>query len=289
MMAKQRYTVLSLFSGAGGLDLGFTLTGRYDILVANDINEYMVRTYSINFKAKITRNIEVDAYPQVVWNDVAQLDFSQLKGERIDVVIGGPPCQDFSILRASTAERGGILVRRGRLYARFVRALATLQPAAFVFENVLGLVTANNGWAYKTIIDDFTKLNLRWEEVKKYIDKGANANESVRGYTILFNEVVDATAFGVAERRRRLIIIGVRSDLIANRHSLLLSAHLKKAMFERYGLLQKYPLTTLEVFEGKTLTELQEKYEQVMKEYQGVWDEIGTSRAYRWKKRFGIN
>ena len=154
----KKYKVISLFSGAGGLDLGFVLTGRYDILIANDIKDFMARTYSTNFDAKITKEIMPDTYPQVILNDVEKLDFSGLKDEGVDIIIGGPPCQDFSILRASTAERGGIFVKRGRLYAHFVRALVIIQPKAFVFENVPGLVTANKGLAYKTIVDDFTNL-----------------------------------------------------------------------------------------------------------------------------------
>lgn len=283
-----RYKVVSLFSGAGGLDVGFMMAGKYEILVANDIKDYMVKTYSINFKAKVTRRIKPGEFPQVVLGDVERLDFSALKGEDVDVVIGGPPCQDFSVLRASTAKRGGILVKRGRLYVHFARALVELQPKAFVFENVPGLTSANKGLAYKVIIDDFTNLRLRWSEIKKSLNGGSNddnLSSSIRGYTLIFNGVVDATAFGVAQRRRRLIIVGLRNDLVRSRSVFELMAVFKKLLYRKYGLLQKYPLTTLEVFEGKVISELQDKYVEVMKEYEGVWEEVGTPKAWEWKKR----
>lgn len=283
-----KYRVLSLFSGTGGLDLGFVMTGKYKILVANDIKDYMARTYSINFKAKITREIKPGEFPQIVLGDVERLDFSALKGEDVDVIIGGPPCQDFSVLRASTAERGGILVKRGRLYAHFVRALVVLQPKAFVFENVPGLISANKGLAYKTIVDDFINLRLRWSEIKKSLNGSNNNNNlssNVKGYTLIFNEVVDATAFGVAQRRRRLIIVGLRNDLIKSRSVFELATIFKKLLYRKYGLLQKYPLTTLEVFEGKVLPELQDRYVEIMKEYEKVWEEVGTTKAREWKRK----
>jgi DNA-methyltransferase (dcm) len=280
----RRFTVVSLFSGAGGLDLGFALTGRYRILVANDIEEHMVRTYSINFGAKVLSRITPGLYPQVVLGDVSQLDFGSLKGDEVDVVIGGPPCQDFSVLRSSTAERGGILVKRGRLYAYFVKALAVLQPKAFVFENVPGLVTANNGLAYKVILEDFANLNLRWDEVRRSINNGSSFN-NIRGYAVLFSRVVDATAFGVAQRRKRLIVVGVRKDLVERRPLLEVAAEFGRLLLGGRETLKRYPLTAMEVFEGRPLTELGSKYVEVVKEYEGVWDEVGTGKIMEWKRR----
>ena len=75
--------------------------------------------------------------------DVEHVDFSPLKDAGVDVVAGGPPCQDFSIVRGPDWDRRGIEVRRERLYLYFVRALNTLRPMAFIFKNVPGLVTAN--------------------------------------------------------------------------------------------------------------------------------------------------
>jgi DNA (cytosine-5)-methyltransferase 1 len=280
----RRYTAVSLFSGAGGLDLGFVMSGRYKILVANDIEEHMVRTYSINFGAKIVSRILPNSHPQVVLGDVSQLDFDLLS-EDVDVVIGGPPCQDFSILRSSTAERGGILVKRGRLYAYFVKALAILQPKAFVFENVPGLTTANKGLAYKVILDDFANLNLRWDEVRRSLGNNNKVPNNAKGYTIVFSEVVEATAFGIAQQRKRLIIVGIRKDLIKTDRVLDVVARFRKLLLGGREVFKKYPLTTMEVFEGRPLTELGGKYVEVVKEYEGIWNEVGTDKITEWKRK----
>jgi DNA (cytosine-5)-methyltransferase 1 len=260
------------------------MSGRYKILVANDIEEHMVRAYSINFGAKIVSRILPNSYPQVVLGDVSQLDFNLLS-EDVDVVIGGPPCQDFSILRSSTAERGGIFVKRGRLYAYFVKALAILQPKAFVFENVPGLTTANKGLAYKAILDDFANLNLRWDEVRRSLGNNNKVPNNAKGYTIVFSEVVEATAFGVAQQRKRLIIVGIRKDLIKTDRVLDVVARFRKLLLGGREVFKKYPLTTMEVFEGRPLTELGEKYVEVVKEYEGIWNEVGTDKITEWKRK----
>ncbi len=280
-----RYTVVSLFSGAGGLDLGFVLSGRFEILVANDIEEHMVETYSVNFGARITPRLQPRLYPQVILGDVAKVDFSPLRDEGVNVVIGGPPCQDFSILRSSTAERVGIQVRRGRLYAHFVRALAEIQPEAFVFENVPGLLTANEGLAYKTILEDFENLNLRWDEVRKSLGNNSHVSSNVKGYTILFSEVVEATAFGVAQQRRRLIIVGIRKDLVKKDRLFDVATKFRRLMLGGREVLKRYPLTTMEVFEGLPLTELGARYVEVVKEYEGVWNEVRTEKMMEWKRK----
>ena len=279
------YTVVSLFSGAGGLDLGFVLSGRFEILVANDIEEHMVETYSVNFGARIVPRLQPRLYPQVILGDVAKVGFSQLRDEGVNVVIGGPPCQDFSILRSSTAERVGIRVRRGRLYAHFVRALAEIQPEAFVFENVPGLLTANEGLAYKTILEDFENLNLRWDEVRKSLGNNSHVSSNVKGYTILFSEVVEATAFGVAQQRRRLIIVGIRKDLVKKDRTFDVATKFRRLMLGGREVLKRYPLTTMEAFEGLPLTELGARYVEVVKEYEGVWNEVRTEKMMEWKRK----
>lgn len=222
----------------------------------------------------------VEAEPMtVLLCDVERVLFSPL-ADKADVIIGGPPCQDFSVVRGPT--RGGIAVRRGRLYAHFVRALATLQPKAFVFENVPGLVSANGGKAYKTILEDFTRLNTRWEEVNK-IASAEKARAEVSGYEIIFSGVVDFSAVGVPQRRERLIIAGVRRDLIRSVEELWRAREAFRSRLFR-GLFAKFPLTPLEVFEGRRLDELQDKYREVMEKWRGVWDEVGTEAAKRWKE-----
>lgn len=279
-----KYKVLSLFSGAGGLDKGLLMSRKYDVILANDVKPFMTETYSINFKMVKSRVINPSCLPQVVLNDVSVLDFDPLKDQDVDVVVGGPPCQDFSVLRSSTRERTGIKVRRGRLYAHFVRALVTLQPKAFLFENVPGLVTANDGQAYKTIIRDFSHSRLRWEEVKKSLGENRYDITKIQGYNIIFNEVVDSSDFGVPQARRRLFVVGLRRDLCKKRHLLSLSLQFKRHLW-RYKRLRRYPLTCMEVFEGKAFPNLQDEFRKVMEDYDGVWKEVRTPKAFKWKEK----
>jgi DNA (cytosine-5)-methyltransferase 1 len=284
------FKVVSLFSGAGGLDLGFKQTGMYKIVFANDILIHASTTYSKNLGLKLvtvsSNNKHVQAEPMTVTAcDVACVDFSPLKDLDIDVVVGGPPCQDFSIVRGPSWDRRGIEVKRGRLYVHFVRALAVIQPKAFVFENVPGLVSANKGLAYKTILKDFTELNIRWNDVKKFIESSNNTNR-IQGYEIIFSDIIDFSNLGVPQKRERLIIVGIRKDLVNSNLQLIWSVKglIEETLYGKPWLFRKYPLTTMEAFEGKPLPELGEKYREVMRKWEGVWNEVKTSKALRWKE-----
>jgi len=282
----KKLNVVSLFSGAGGLDLGFAQSGLYTVVFANDILEPATKTYSKNFGLKLRSCNSGAAEAEVgtaLTCDVALVDFAPLKNLEVDVVVGGPPCQDFSIVRGPEWDRRGIEVRRGRLYAHFVRALAVLQPKAFLFENVPGLVSANRGLAYKTIIEDFSHLNLRWDEVRRVLGS-SNSSRPAEGYEIVFSDVLDFSHFGVPQRRERLIIVGIRRDLLRSLDKVWKARSLFPSTLKRHaGLFPKYPLTPIEVFEGRRLDELDSVYGEVVKKWEGVWQEVGTERAWRWK------
>ncbi|RLF66214.1 MAG: DNA (cytosine-5-)-methyltransferase [Thermoplasmata archaeon] len=286
----RRFSIVSLFSGAGGLDLGFIQVSRYEVLFANEILVPAATTYSKNIGLKLvkcTGSEKVEAERGVVLAcDVAQVDFAELKDADVDLVIGGPPCKDFSIVRGPSWDRRGIEVKRGRLYAHFVRALVILQPKIFVFENVPGLVSANKGMAYKVILEDFANLKIRWPEVKKVISNTSNGN-GIEGYEIVFSGIVDFSKLGVPQKRERLIIIGVRKDLVKKDLMLLwsLRSKIEKVLNGKKWLFHKYPLTPIEVFEGASLDKLDDKYKEVMKKWEGVWEEVGTERARAWKHR----
>jgi DNA (cytosine-5)-methyltransferase 1 len=282
----EKFSVVSLFSGAGGLDLGFVQSGFFSIVFANDVLLHAIQTYSKNLGLKLAACSNGSAEAELgtaLACDVELVDFSPLKDAGADVVIGGPPCQDFSIVRGPEWDRKGIEVRRGRLYAHFVRALAVLQPKAFLFENVPGLVNANRGLAYKAILEDFSRLNLRWNEVRKVIGNGVTRSPA-EGYEIVFSDVVDFSHFGVPQRRNRLIIIGVRKDLLRGLNRVWeVRAKFQLVLKKLAGLFPKYPLTTIEAFEGRRLDELGEAYRGIIKKWEGVWLEVGTETARKWK------
>lgn len=179
-----RWTALSLFAGAGGLDLGFR--GGFTFLGKNypRTGFCVVKAYDINPRAVETYNLNLEPVCEV--KDVTALDPDALP--KVDVVLGGFPCQDFSV----AGKRQGISVHRGNLYKALVLAVEAVRPKVFLAENVKGLLTANEGLAVQVITNDF-----------------ANAGPGYRVYMGLLN----AADFGVPQRRERVFIVGVRKDL----------------------------------------------------------------------------
>lgn len=122
-MKMHKYSVVDLFSGAGGLSLGFLKTGKYAIKVAFENNPTMQDTYRLN-------------HPGVeVKGDVCSADYSEIKRNygKIDVVIGGPPCQGFS---NANRQKNHIISHNNMLVKQYIRAIIELQPDGFVMENV---------------------------------------------------------------------------------------------------------------------------------------------------------
>ena len=178
---KQKLKIISLFAGCGGMDLGFRLAEHpkyeYEIAWANDFEKDACATYEKNFKHHI------------VCKDIWDVDIDKIP--EADVVIGGFPCEDFSILRGE--KRPGFKSKRGLLYTRFVEIVAKKQPLFFVAENVKGLLSMNKGWAIKKIKEDFEKVDHV-------------------GYDVQF-KLINFADFGVPQKRQRVIIVGIRNDL----------------------------------------------------------------------------
>lgn len=181
-MEKKELKICSLFAGCGGLDLGFELAEhpnlKFKTVWANDFNKSACETYRKNFP-------EVDVIEGDIWN----YNISNMPD--CDVILGGFPCQDFSMLRGDEVKRKGVETKRGLLYTKFVEAVALKKPILFVAENVKGLVSANKGFAIKKIIEDFGNL----------------------GYHIVPPKVINFADYGVPQRRERVLIIGIRKDL----------------------------------------------------------------------------
>ncbi|WP_306148132.1 MULTISPECIES: DNA cytosine methyltransferase [unclassified Roseibium] len=173
---------LSLFSGAGGLDLGFEQAG-FDIRACVEIEA----KYCATLQANIDSGSHFSPDTKVFNIDVTQFDETEYVSEGIDCIIGGPPCQTFS---AAGRRAGGVIGTedaRGQLYSTYCRILDRLKPKAFVFENVYGLPGANGGGPWREIVSAFAE----------------------HGYK-LFYEVVDTADFGAPQHRERLIMVGLR-------------------------------------------------------------------------------
>lgn len=248
--------MISLFTGAGGLDWGFHNSKNYELVIANEILKPHLKTYSNNHKIDL---IDIEDYDNVehvaVCGDIHELRVPL----KTDIIMGGPPCQDFSVLRGSD-NRAGFTVKRGKLYEQYLKIIKSSKPDVFVFENVPGMVSANKGAAYEAIQEDF--LN--------------------EGYELVYNDVLNLAHIGVPQARKRLIIIGVKKDLNLDLTKV-------KKIIDEYlinDLLEKYPLTPIEVFEGKVLTDLNEKYQSIMKSYEHCMDDIDNEESVKWAEEY---
>lgn len=248
--------MISLFTGAGGLDWGFHNSNNYELVIANEILKPHLKTYADNHKIKL---IDIKEYNNdddvAVCGDIHELSVPL----KTDIIMGGPPCQDFSVLRGSD-NRAGFTVRRGKLYEQYLRIIESTNPDVFVFENVVGMVSANKGAAYEAIQDDFKNA----------------------GYDLVFNDILNMSNIGVPQARKRLIIIGINKKLKIDENK-------AKDIINKYlcnPILEKYPLVPLEVFEGKILTDLQDSYVNIMKKYSDCMNGIDNEYSEKWKSEY---
>jgi DNA (cytosine-5)-methyltransferase 1 len=179
---SQTATVISLFSGCGGLDLGFVggfnFLGSYypetgfKIIWANEVNPSACRTYRQNLGGHIIAADIDDVIDQLP--------------EAADIVIGGFPCQDISI----NGKMLGINGKRSSLYAYIVRTVEKVEPKVFVAENVGGLLLKQNEYSLNKILEDFNSL----------------------GYKISY-QLYSAADYGVPQTRDRVFIVGTQRGL----------------------------------------------------------------------------
>ncbi|MBQ3220477.1 MAG: DNA cytosine methyltransferase [Clostridia bacterium] len=165
--------LISLFSGCGGLDLGFERAG-FDIVVANEYDATIWDTFKANHPK--TRLIAGDI------RKISENDFP----DGIDGIIGGPPCQSWSEAGALR----GIEDSRGKLFYDYIRILKSKKPKFFLAENVSGMLANRHSEAVQNIIKTFKEC----------------------GYEVSVN-LVNAKDYGVAQERKRVFYIGFRSDL----------------------------------------------------------------------------
>ena len=162
--------VITLFSGAGGMDLGFIQAGA-EILWANDFEKDATITYANNIS------------DHIVCGDITQIPNSKIPYDDIDVVIGGFPCQGFSV--ANT--KRNLQDERNFLYKELLRVVEYKQPKYFVGENVKGLLSLGGGKVFEMIKNDFQEL----------------------GYNIEA-KLLNSADYGVPQSRERVIIMGNR-------------------------------------------------------------------------------
>lgn len=171
---------IELFAGAGGLALGIEKAG-FETIGLIEFNKPAADTLKKN---RPEWNVICDDIANISCLDLEEY-FSIKKGE-LDLLSGGAPCQAFSY----AGKRLGLEDTRGTLFYHYAIFLQKLQPKMFLFENVRGLLTHDNGKTYKTMVSVFEDA----------------------GYSIQY-KVLNAWDYGVAQKRERLITIGIRNDL----------------------------------------------------------------------------
>jgi DNA (cytosine-5)-methyltransferase 1 len=179
---KEKHKVISLFSGCGGMDLGFVggfdFLGKkysktpFEIIWANDFNEAACRSYA--------RNIGKHIRHGDIWKLIDDMP------QETDILIGGFPCQDISV----NGKGAGVDGKRSGLYRAMVEAISRTKPKIFVAENVKGLLMKHNAKSFERVMTDFKAL----------------------GYDISF-QLYHAVDYGVPQTRERVIIVGTRPDI----------------------------------------------------------------------------
>ena len=188
--------IVSFFSGAGGMDLGFELAG-HDIIWANDFDQDAVNTYN--------KNIGKYSGHEAICKDIVKLlDTDKEHINEIlpdcDIIIGGFPCQGFSIANLNRSMKD----ERNFLYLQLLKAISVKQPRYFLLENVKGLENMEKGKILQMILEDLENAGTK----KSKIFEGNGL-----GYKVAYN-VLNAYNFGVPENRERVIILGIRNDIV---------------------------------------------------------------------------
>ena len=169
--------VISLFSGAGGMDLGFINSG-FEIIWANDFFEEAVNSYRKNIGKHI------------VYGDITKISSDDIPNNP-DVIIGGFPCQGFSVANTKRSMED----KRNFLYKEMLRVISDKKPKFFVAENVKGLLSIERGKVFEMIKRDFENLK--------------DSEGNVIGYKV-DARILNAAEYGVPQTRERVVIIGNR-------------------------------------------------------------------------------
>lgn len=172
----KQYNIIDLFAGVGGLSYGFSTLSQFNIIAANEIEKDISVAYTLNHPTVKMLNCDINDLTEDVLN-------SALEGRKIDVVVGGPPCQSYSTLGKRQNDE------RANLFMQYKRILRILQPKAFVFENVTGILSMNKGNLFKQIQAEFEEL----------------------GYDLKY-KVLDAVDYGVPQHRERVILVGFKGE-----------------------------------------------------------------------------
>lgn len=174
---KRKYNVIDLFCGCGGLSKGFEMAG-YNILLGVDFNEAALKTFTYNHKG--SHSLLGDLSDAHTFEEIDEI----VGKNNIDVIIGGPPCQGFSLTGRRQFDD-----ERNKLYLAMIETVRHYKPKAFVIENVPGMATLYKG-------------EVRDEIIKRFSEMGYSVN----------NSILCSADYGVPQIRKRLVFVGILGD-----------------------------------------------------------------------------
>ena len=232
------YSVASFFAGVGGIDLGFELTKQARTIYANEIDPYPIQTFEANFPIKVDQR------------DICDVKASEVPN--IDIILGGFPCQAFSIAgyrKGFEDEKG-----RGTLFFEILRIIKAKKPKAILLENVKNLVSHDNGNTFRVILEALKDV----------------------GYHVRY-AVLNAMEYGnIPQNRERIYIVGFKS----------------KKVFEKFTFPEPIPLkkTIHDVIDF--INPVDEKYLYTKGKYKGdIYDKLvaamdDSNAVYQWRRKY---
>ncbi|MGG7049206.1 MULTISPECIES: DNA cytosine methyltransferase [unclassified Campylobacter] len=168
----KQYNILDLFAGVGGLSYGFSKMNEFKILAANEIEKDIATAYMLNYPEVRMLNCNICDINKKLLDEI-------LNDQNIDIIVGGPPCQSYSTLGKRQMDE------RANLFLQYKRILQILKPKAFIFENVVGILSMDKGRLFEKIQNEFADI----------------------GYKLKF-KVLNAANFGVPQFRERVFLVG---------------------------------------------------------------------------------
>lgn len=175
-MASNKYRVVDLFSGCGGISVGFNKTNRVDIVGAIDFDQAACNTFQQNFRSS-----------KVICGDITQISVESTGFKDIDIIIGGPPCQGFSRLNFRDKDRDND--PRNKLFYQYLRFVEELKPKAILIENVKNILVAKDGFVPQAITEILDSL----------------------GYNVSYS-IICAADYGVPQSRERAIFVALKKE-----------------------------------------------------------------------------
>jgi DNA (cytosine-5)-methyltransferase 1 len=211
---KEKIKIIDLFAGCGGLSDGFEQTHLYDTVACVEWEKEPCKTLTRRLQKKwnyedakdIVLHFDIQRTEELIngWsfdkeygNHIGLKELAERK-KGVDVIIGGPPCQAYSIAGRIRDENGMNDDYRNFLFESYLRVVDHFKPKAFIFENVPGLLSAKPGGV--SIVERITQA---------FAEKGYEITNDLRS-----NALIDCTKFGVPQARKRMVILGVNKSLI---------------------------------------------------------------------------